>query len=293
MIDSDILQDADLHLFLTRELGAIRKVTSVGLSAKTCIVETEGATVVAKRMEYIWDPRKYAQLFDRLTDLPAPPCPRFLKSVELNDYWYAVFAYAEGDVPRPTDPQWDSIWQDAFLLLERLRDLAESVPEWDLNAIWLERLSRFNFLHPPARRLMHHLLQAPLDGPRTLAHGDFSAQNLLCTSDGLILLDWEEIGTAPMGFDAGWLLALNRVGSGPRHVQRQVFQNLAARGFPEGNLCWFEGLGLLRLLYRAMTLPIDDIVRTFIVTRLYTIISDYVDEGSGQARMGRVRARVK
>jgi aminoglycoside phosphotransferase (APT) family kinase protein len=143
--------------------------------------------------------------------------------------------------------------------------------------MWLERLSRFKFLHPPARRLLQYLLQTPLGGPRTLAHGDFSAQNLLCTADALILVDWEEVGCAPIGFDAGWLLALNCVGSGPRQPQGQLFQDLAARGFPEGNLHWFEGLGLLRLLYRAMTLPIDNVMRAFVVATVRARISDYVD----------------
>jgi aminoglycoside phosphotransferase (APT) family kinase protein len=277
VVDPQLPWDTQL-LSTLMDLGPVRTFTPIGRSAKTFFIEAEQGTLVAKRMEYVREPRAYTELFGRLSECADPPCPRFLRTVELSDYWYAVFRHVEGEVPNPADPTWDVVWRDAFTLLQRMRDLKDIVPAWDLNAWWLHRLSQVDFSYPPAQNLLRRLLDAPVEGPGTLAHGDFSAQNLLCTARGLVLVDWEEVGAAPIGFDAGWVLALNRVGSGPRLLPLEAFDNLVARGFPGMNLRWFESLGLLRLLYRAMTLSMGEITRALVMQRVRAAISD-VGEG--------------
>jgi aminoglycoside phosphotransferase (APT) family kinase protein len=270
------LQKNDLRSAVNHRLGAIRSTTTVGRAGTTCIVETSEAKVVVKRMEYLRAPTQFADLFARLTQLSSPPCPPLLWTVKLDDHWYAVFDYVEGFVPNPDDPEWGDHWQSALHLLHRLRTLDDIVPPWDLEVIWLERLAQFDFSHPAAQRLLKSLRQASPSGPRTLAHGDFSVQNFLCTSAGLILLDWEEVGSARIGFDAGWILALNRIGAGPRALHARVVQDLVASGFPAANLQWFEALGLLRLLYRTMTLPLDPAVRAAVAETVSAKVSDCV-----------------
>jgi hypothetical protein len=268
--------DSALRSAVETEFGAVGRVVPVGITRNTCIISADRATLVAKRMDYVRAPGQYADLFDKMIASASVPCPRLARTVELADCWYALFFYVNGSAPSPDDAHWSSIWQAAFQLLERLRDLTQIVPEWDLESIWLERLLRFDFLYPPARDLLHNLLGAAPAGPRAMTHGDFSTQNFLWASNGLTLVDWEEIGSAHIGFDAGWTLALNRIGSGPRCAQEQLFAELAGLGFPEANLRWFEGLGLLRLLYRASTLPVDAAVRAILMDKIRGVITAFL-----------------
>jgi hypothetical protein len=274
---NELFLNDELSSIIARDLGSIRAVRPVGIARKTCIVETQATTIVVKRLDYTRSPQQYAQLFNQIAEESLPLAPSLLQTVQLPEYWYALFAYVEGYVPSSNDPKWDSLWRSAFDLLVRIREMGDIVPEWMLESMWLERLSRFDFLYAPARSLLENLLQISPTGVRTLAHGDFSGQNLLWTPDGLILLDWEEVGSAYPGFDAGWLLALNRVGSGPQLAQAAMFNDFIGRGFPEENLYWFESLGLLRLLYRAMTLPIEIRIWPIVVKTIRAIISDYVN----------------
>ena len=47
-----------------------------------------------------------------------------------------------------------------------------------------------------------------------------SATRTSCAGrDGIVLVDWEEVGSAAPGFDAGWLLAHARVGATGRSHQ--------------------------------------------------------------------------
>jgi aminoglycoside phosphotransferase (APT) family kinase protein len=278
VIGEDLRHDDQVRAAITRESGDIRRVQSVGRSGSTHIVEADRMTVVVKRMDDLREPARFADYFTLLSREPSPFSPRLITTVELRACWFAVFEFVAGTVPNPAGSAWRTYWQAAYQLLERLRDLTAIVPEWPLETIWLERLSRWNFEYVPARFLLDSLGRRTPGGPRTLAHGDFGAQNLLHTRAGLVLVDWEEIGSAPIGFDAGWILALNRVGAGPLGDQLQVFQHLVARGFPAANLSWFEVLGLLRLLYRAMTLPLDAAVRTILVESIRAEISSYGDK---------------
>jgi hypothetical protein len=266
--------DPKLLSLIAEGMGQVRTCTPIGRSARTFVIETERATVVAKRMDYVRAPGVYTELFDRLNERSTLPCPRLLLTVPFSDCWYAVFTHVDGVVPNPANPTWSGVWREAFTLMQRLREEKEIVPPWDLKAMWLDRLLQVDLPDPFARNLLHRLLETPIEDQVHLAHGDFSAQNLLCTKDGLMLVDWEEVGVAPVGFDAGWVLALNRIGSGPQQSPQEVFNDLAGRGFPESNLRWYEGLGLLRLLYRAMTLSMSEVTRAFVMQRVRSAISD-------------------
>jgi aminoglycoside phosphotransferase (APT) family kinase protein len=131
------------------------------------------------------------------------------------------------------------------------------VPEWRLESLWLDRLERHFGGESAAAFVLGSLREDQPEGIETLAHGDFSNQNLVCSPAGIVLVDWEEVGSAAPGFDAGWLLAHARIGASGRSHD-QCLAALLDVGFSQKNLDWFESLGLLRLLFRARTLQMDE-----------------------------------
>jgi aminoglycoside phosphotransferase (APT) family kinase protein len=106
----------------------------------------------------------------------------------------------------------------------------------------------------------------PEDAP-TLAHGDLQPSNVLMRLGSPLLVDWEEIGAAAPGFDAGWLLALARTGA-INWDRDDIWADLVAAGFEERNLRWFEALGVLRLLFRARTIRLDPQLRDLVVAQV-------------------------
>jgi aminoglycoside phosphotransferase (APT) family kinase protein len=154
-----------------------------------------------------------------------------------------------------------------------MRSLA-IVPEWSLESIWLDRLEKHLSDDSTASFMLASLRRTVPGGPRTLVHGDFSIQNFIRNSVGIMLVDWEEIGSAPSGFDAGWMLALARLGYGQLRSYRDMFEAVVDAGFPKSNVSWFEALGLLRLLFRARTLPIDDDHRQLVLAAVQQAVDE-------------------
>lgn len=266
---------APLRAALDRVVGKALSVRAIGRSGSSHIVETEKATLVIKRMSSERSPAMYAERFGYLSSLEPLIAPNLVAVVDVGDCWYAVFEHIEGSLPSPGDGGWSSFWQRAFDLLVRLRSLPNVPVEWRLESTWLDCLSNFAFGFAPAEALLNRLLGTQPLGPRTWAHGDFSGQNLIMASHGLVLIDWEDLGSAPAGFDAGWLLALNRLGAGPQVSPLGLFGVFNNLGFPEENLRWFEALGLLRLLYRAKTLNLPPPVEALIVQTTQIAIASY------------------
>jgi aminoglycoside phosphotransferase (APT) family kinase protein len=264
---------------ITKEFGAITHVTCLSkqVASNTFLVETAQATLVTKRMSYERTPEKFAHLFREMKQAQVP-CPELVSAIELKDDWFALFTYEDGYIPNVSDPNWDIIWRQAFDLLAQLKDLTAIVPEWDLESIWLDRFRQVSFNTTLAEALFRRLLASLPNGERTLAHGDLAPQNFLCTDDRLLLLDWEEVGSAHSGFDAGWVLALNRIGAGPRMPQTQLFRSLVSMGFLVDNLRWFEGLGLLRMLYRLLTWPMEQTTFQFLLAGIQNQIESYTKD---------------
>jgi aminoglycoside phosphotransferase (APT) family kinase protein len=212
-------------------------------------VDTAAGRLVAKHMPRGRSKQRYVELFAELGRLPAPAWPRLVGTIDARDGWYAVFTF----LVRASA----TAWSEALDLLQRLRNITLPESTEDVARRWQRRLGAFDFdfEDAAARRLQAWLTEPCADEPRTLAHGDFSAQNFCRTPERLALVDWEEAGGAPAGFDAGWLLAQNRIGSGPGWPQAALHESLLALGFCRDNLVRFEALGLLRLLFRCLTLP--------------------------------------
>ena len=252
-------------LAIAARVGAILSVAPVGRSHSTFVLDTETGRLVAKRMTYERDPDRSMDVLARVRQALPGLCPRPLGAVAAGPgCWYALFEWVNGDGPPFAPGQADTIWRSTPGLLVSMRDCAVA-PEWSLESIWLDRLHDHLRDHPPAAVLLASLRSTLPQGPRYLAHGDFSLQNFIRSAGGVVLLDWEEVGSAPSGFDAGWMLALTRLGYGPPTSPREMLDAFVTAGFPESNVTWFETLGLLRLLYRAQTLPIEDGTRQLVL----------------------------
>ena len=262
----DVIPPANLPwLEIAGRLGGITEVQAVGQSQATYIIQAGKGRVVVKRMTYERDPHLYFELLTQLAEMPSRCCPRLLGTVNTDaSYWYALFEWVDGSAPPFPPAQIGFVWQAAIELLQSLRD-CPLTSEWFLDSLWLDRLGEALADEPAASLIVERLRQSVPGGPRSLAHGDFSVQNLLCKDGGLVLLDWEEIGSAPAGFDAGWMLALARVGHAPLLSYQAMRRGFLDAGFPSANLHWFEMLGVLRLLFRARTLSLEPPVRKRIV----------------------------
>ncbi|MGH8929965.1 MAG: phosphotransferase [Egibacteraceae bacterium] len=259
---------------IRQTVGAIHRVTPVGRNGRTWIAETDARRVVVKRMSLDHDPHQCSVVFAELVALSSSPFPGFVAALEHGESWYGLFNYVEGRTPHPDDTDWDRVWCTVLNQLTLLRDRAGIVPTWDVGQLWLKR-----FAELPTDTLISSLLKdltsfAPI-GRFTVAHGDLGAQNLLVTASGLKFLDWEEIGGSFEGFDAGWLLALNRVRAGPQWPHERLLDELFDRGYAESNLRYFERIGLLRLLYRARTLPMGEHLRALITGIVMSAIKEY------------------
>jgi aminoglycoside phosphotransferase (APT) family kinase protein len=259
---------------ITKRVGAIVSIAPAGRSHSTFILETAGGRVVAKRMNFDRDPKRYMDSLTQAARALSGLCPRPLGAAICGQTcWYALLEWVNGEAPPFVPVQADSIWQAAPGLLAKMRSCA-AVPEWRLESIWLDRLERHVGDHRSAASILALLRSSVPGGPRSLAHGDFSLQNVIRTFHGVVLVDWEEFGSAPAGFDAGWMLALARMGYGPPRSHREMFEVFGAAGFPESNLTWFETLGLLRLLFRARTLPLESGTRQLVLSAVEGALHD-------------------
>ncbi len=239
---------------IIEKFGAVTSVTMAGRSQSTFILHTPGGKLVAKRMRYDRDPEHYFELLTSLAEMSSRFCPRLLDTVAAQNCWYAFFEWISGDCLPFLPSDADFIWRSTLLLLGRMRTCS-FLPKWPLESIWLDRLAKQMSNDAAAAFILASLRCSVPDGPRLLTHGDFSLQNFIRSSDGVVLVDWEEVGSAPPGFDAGWMLALARLGYGPPQSHDEMVDAFVDAGLSKSNLSWFETLGLLRLLFRARTLP--------------------------------------
>ena len=131
----------------------------------------------------------------------------------------------------------------------------------------MKTFDAFAWYDGPAELLRDRLRRSMPGAPRVVAHGDFNPQNIVRTREGLVLIDWEEAGRAPVEFDAGWMLAVARINDQATTRLRALFAGLHDR-----TLCWSFRAGLLRLLMRSRTRPMSGATRAAFATRLRELI---------------------
>jgi aminoglycoside phosphotransferase (APT) family kinase protein len=204
-------------------------------------------------------------------------CPTLLASAAAPSGWLALFDHVEGHVPDPLSTAWPKAWSAAVSLLTQLSRIREHVASWDLESEWLDNVAPAAAEDEAACDLLCRLRERAPDGVPCFAHGDFAPQNFVLGGPaGLTLIDWEDCGYSRPGFDAGWLLSLNRIGAGPRCEQTVLHRRLIDEtGVVDTNLKWFEGLGLLRMHARAYAWTDRPLERAFILEAVRLAISSH------------------
>jgi aminoglycoside phosphotransferase (APT) family kinase protein len=244
---------------VTKTVGLGGHAAPLGRSGSTFLVRAGATTVVAKRIASAVGARAYEELFAQLVDAIPGACPRLLGVLPEDDVtWWAVFEYVE----RERDDLEAADWPHARALLVALRD-APVLPDLALETAWIDAAERELPADDHVQAAVGVLRANVPTGGRTLAHGDFSVWNLIPRRDRLVLVDWEEVGSAPAGFDAGWLLALARAGAAAPW-EAATLEPALALSFPLDALVWFEAIGLVRLLIRTRGLGIGPLARPLV-----------------------------
>lgn len=253
--------------WLRRQGSLAADPAPLGASGGTWVASVDGERLIVKRMGAQRPPEDYVPLFHHVAELGIGP--PFVAPIPEPDGWFAVFRFVEGRQPPAGDPVWQLVWQKVPGVLERLGS-ATVVPPFDLLDHWRGVLTAHDFGGAPARQLQETLFEDEPGGlPVVLSHGDFSPQNFVLVGNDLVLIDWEQAGRAPAGFDAGWALALLGAGAAPAPGV-----DPAGLGWAEGgHLRWFVRLGLLRMLWRADTLPLADRVRVAVAAQVNRVIA--------------------
>lgn len=241
----------------------------IGRTSETWLLRGEDGPLVAKQMSPMQHPEEYARTFNAVSQ--AGLGPQFIEAVPGPAEWYALFQYLPGNHPDATADGWDRLRPQVRSLLEGLAIVAE-LPRFNLIDHWVPLLTAYSFPEATATEFRQRLFQRLPADTTVLAHGDFSLQNLILASGRAILIDWSQAGRAPAGFDAGWLIAITKVGVPCGCSETQLVRDLADDN--ADSIQWFVHLGLLRLLWRAHTLPLNDFVRAALRARLLALIQN-------------------
>lgn len=236
--------------------AAVLRPDGVELSASggTRRVALNGRAMVVKRVAGDREAATVAAVLRALEAADFDAAPRLVGAARVGVEWYVVTEWIPGNGPGFDGASW--VMDVAPSLLIRLRECVV-VPAWRCEVAWWMTLAPYFVADEVAAPLVARLAgsrERAWAGPRTLAHGDCSLQNAVSTDGGPVLIDWEYAGSAPLGFDAGWLLAFTRSGVHGDVDVAALQARLSADGFDDAALSWFEGLGMLRLLFRARQL---------------------------------------
>jgi glycosyltransferase involved in cell wall biosynthesis len=243
------------------QCGSVSAVRVLSPPGRTLLVQTRAGSVAVQRLSSAQRPGVVSDVLNQLAGRSPPTCPPVIATVgggaDDSGGWL-VADYVDG-----ADGRLD--WPAMLEILRFLRAIPSSRLA-RLETAWLRRLAVVSDDPAAAALLAALATDIPADAP-TLAHGDLQPSNVLIRLGSPLLVDWEEIGSAAPGFDAGWLLALARTGA-ISWDRDGIWTDLVAAGFREQNLRWFEALGVLRLLFRARTIRLDPQLRDLIVAQV-------------------------
>src|SRR3990167_4173195 len=198
---------------LKRHFGSIQRTKQIG--RHTWIASSKWHTLVVKKMTRSYTPSAFREYYARVQSAGIS-CPNLVACFGWEHSCFACYDYSKGRIPVPGKQEWDKAWKKALDWLSRFQTVVSASPSWNLEKLWLKRALKICSSDPLGNRLLRWLRGNPVQGKWCAAHGDFAPQNWIWSGNSLILVDWEEPGYSRAGFDAGWLLALNRVGAGPR-----------------------------------------------------------------------------
>ncbi|MDQ2955499.1 MAG: glycosyltransferase [Actinomycetota bacterium] len=260
---------------ITERAGQLLRIEPLGPRGRSVLVEAEQARLVVQPIDAQHDEQCYQDFFGQLAEHDSALSPALLAAVRDGDDLFAIFHY----LPATAEPP---VADDVLALLGRLRS-GPLPPGERLERRWLDRLDtqlgaaaagsaaqRYGErVAGLAGQLLVRLADSPPPGDPVLTHGDLSRPNLIGSGAHATLIDWEEFGPAAPGFDAGWLLALVRIGADGLDRQPAQWRTAFAKlDIPDQNVSWFERLGLLRLLVRSGELGLAEDSRRQVVDRI-------------------------
>jgi Ser/Thr protein kinase RdoA (MazF antagonist) len=222
------------------------------------------AVAVVKTIRSDREPHDVERAF-RLLRTHGVACPALLTAIRAPTGWLALFEHVDGVEPDPSSLAWGDTWSAALSVLPRLAGIRERIAAWDLEREWLAFVAPAAVEYEAANELLERLRESEPGGTACLAHGDFAPQNFVVGDRGVTLVDWEDLGYARPGFDAGWLLSLNRVGAGPRWPHDVLLRKFVDMDIAPANLRWFEAIGLLRMHARAHSWTDRPLERTVVL----------------------------
>lgn len=277
----------ELPAALASELGPLRRCEPVGVRGSTWRIERDDGPALLKRMSSSRTPEAVTAVLAGLRAKDPPRAPALVRAVRHvepggSDAWYGVFSWLDGAPRRPEDAGWPAAWQQVLELLVTLRDTSAPTHGLPLlTELWLRRVSDMRHLDAVAELLRRQLVERPPQGRLGLAHGDFGLQNLVWHAGEVALLDWEELGLAPPEFDGGWLLAMSRMGATPSLAPHELRLRLVELGLAAEHLGWYQGLGLLRLLWRTRALSLPAAQAGAIARRVHAAMVELLGQGQG------------
>jgi len=251
--------------------GPVSSVSVLASPGRTLLVQAAAGGVAAQRMSSAQRPDVLCGVLTELAERRPPICPPVIGAVADGTEVWLMSGYLADAEGRPDWPQ----------LLQILHVLG-AIPASGLTRLepaWLRRLAVLSD-DPDAATLLAMLQASVPADPPTLAHGDLQPSNVLVHSGHRLLVDWEEVGAAAPGFDAGWLLALARIGGIAWHPD-ELWADLLAAGYDEANLRWFEALGVLRLLFRARTIRLSPQLREVVLAQVRRAVAELKDRDLG------------
>jgi aminoglycoside phosphotransferase (APT) family kinase protein len=275
---------------LVAQFGQISDVRQLGPRGTTWLLQAADRRIVMKKMPGEADRNAWVRRFERLSCLSPRRSPMLLgtnvpvSGLPGDGSWWACFEYVEEATGMPEAAQEGRgpIGLDAMVQLGATLRAVDPAIGHPLEAVWLDRLADWLGASPAppdaARRLLGVLADRMPAGRRFLAHGDLCPRNVIMTVRGPVLIDWEELGDAPDGFDTGWLLALARMGAGVGWTRAAVWHAFVASAMPDASLRWFEALGVLRMAFRTETLPMAAETRA----RVRWVITRHLEQLAGE-----------
>jgi Ser/Thr protein kinase RdoA (MazF antagonist) len=203
-------------------------VRSLETTYSSLVWSDDGTTVAKSRPGGVLDRRRFRgelRVNQLLLATPPPvPAPKLLgHDVHHRRLQFEALSGEPLGPKYPRSLQLDDI--DAMVALAR------RLRSYQPRTRWLRRLRVERRLHLAAAtgRIRPEEAAALLDIARrcqrrlSFAHGDLTARNVMLTSDGLALIDWEWAGLYPAGYDLAFLwFSLVDVDGGRERVEQQV-----------------------------------------------------------------------
>ncbi|MDJ0752796.1 MAG: hypothetical protein QNJ45_04705 [Ardenticatenaceae bacterium] len=188
-----------------------------------------------------------------------------------------LMTYIPGEPLNQQKNWWPDYKHQIRRLLEHLQELPVRpsfpalVPRWE---------SDLNRNLPEKYQPLLQKIMIGLDLEPTVAHGYFAPQNIIDNGRTLALINWHHFGNSFPAFDAGWLLAINRVYGQVSENHGQMQSDLSALFRDPFQPYFGEGLSLLCLLYLARKKNPRPLPQTYVSNKIISGLHGWMKQAA-------------